>query len=488
MSQTKAQLIDNLVQPITGALGSAAAPTFSFTADPNTGLFSPGADAVALATAGTNRFHITSGGLVGIGTTTPDQKLVVSGSLAATGAGSFGAGNIAGVYLSYESGGEARVFARSVGTASDLSFWTSTAGGSSERARIDSSGRLLVGTSSSRSTYNAGDAPKFQVESTTAGATVGITLSIDNTNSSELYLAKARGSAVNSHTIVQNNDNLGILFFGGADGTNIIRAASVGAQVDGTPGANDMPGRLVFSTTADGASSPTERMRIDNNGRILIGSTSQDFTGQANKISRSQGPSSTSTAWADQVTPLGVYGNFGNGGGSQQCSSALTVYGWSSNGTGGAIMRGWWSSVQASLSTPTLVYQVAASGNVTNTNNSYGSLSDVRYKQDIIEAGSQWNDIKNITIKKFRFIDSVQNETKENPAPYQLGCIAQEVVRVSPGLVEVRGDDKGETGDVIPNVLTIKYSVLYMKAVKALQEAMERIETLEAAVTALQQS
>jgi hypothetical protein len=45
-------------------------------------------------------------------------------------------------------------------------------------------------------------------------------------------------------------------------------------QVDGTPGANDMPGRLVFSTTADGASSPTERLRIDSSGRVGIGTTS----------------------------------------------------------------------------------------------------------------------------------------------------------------------------------------------------------------------
>jgi hypothetical protein len=55
MSQTKAQLIDNLVSPITGALGSASAPTFSFTADPNTGLYSPGADQVAISTNGTGQ-------------------------------------------------------------------------------------------------------------------------------------------------------------------------------------------------------------------------------------------------------------------------------------------------------------------------------------------------------------------------------------------------------------------------------------------------
>jgi hypothetical protein len=70
MSQTKAQLIDNLVQPITGAAGSASAPTFSFTADPNTGIYSPGADQIAVATNGVQRLYIDSTGSIGVGTTT----------------------------------------------------------------------------------------------------------------------------------------------------------------------------------------------------------------------------------------------------------------------------------------------------------------------------------------------------------------------------------------------------------------------------------
>ena len=60
----------------------------------------------------------------------------------------------------------------------------------------------------------------------------------------------------------------------GYDGTNFITAASIIAAVDGTPGTNDMPGRLVFSTTADGASSPTERMRINSSGNVGIGTAS----------------------------------------------------------------------------------------------------------------------------------------------------------------------------------------------------------------------
>jgi hypothetical protein len=59
-----------------------------------------------------------------------------------------------------------------------------------------------------------------------------------------------------------------LISFNGSDGSEFVEAATIGAFTDGTPGTDDMPGRLVFSTTADGASSPTERMRIKSNGTI----------------------------------------------------------------------------------------------------------------------------------------------------------------------------------------------------------------------------
>jgi hypothetical protein len=62
---------------------------------------------------------------------------------------------------------------------------------------------------------------------------------------------------------------LGAVAFTGSDGTAFIQAARIEATVDGTPGTNDMPGRLVFSTTADGASAPTERARIDSSGNLI---------------------------------------------------------------------------------------------------------------------------------------------------------------------------------------------------------------------------
>jgi hypothetical protein len=124
-------------------------------------------------------------------------------------------------------------------------------------------------------------------------------------------------------------------------------------------------------------------------------------------------------------------------------------------------------------------FRVADSGNVTNTNNSYGSLSDVKLKQDIIDAGSQWDDIKNLRVRKYRW--------KSDPNGFmQMGLVAQEAELVSPGLVEEHQDRDEENNFTGETTKSVKYSVLYMKAVKALQEAIERIETLEAKNDALE--
>ena len=141
----------------------------------------------------------------------------------------------------------------------------STAG--TERARIDSSGRLLLGTSSARTIFENGAASaRVQVEGTD-NSTSRLAV-IRNGGGGGITLAGTAGASVGSIDAVANNATLGEIAFAGSDGTDFVNAANISAHVDGTPGANDMPGRLVFSTTADGASSPTERMRITQNGII----------------------------------------------------------------------------------------------------------------------------------------------------------------------------------------------------------------------------
>jgi hypothetical protein len=116
--------------------------------------------------------------------------------------------------------------------------------------------------------------------------------------------------------------------------------------------------------------------------------------------------------------------------------------------------------------------QIKDSGNVYNTNQVYGQLSDAKLKQDIEPAGSQWSDIRSLQVQKFRFKD-------EPDAPLQIGLIAQEVEQISPGLIDEFPDRDAEGNELGTTTKAVKYSVLYMKAVKALQEAMERIEQLE---------
>ena len=123
-------------------------------------------------------------------------------------------------------------------------------------------------------------------------------------------------------------------------------------------------------------------------------------------------------------------------------------------------------------------FKVYDSGDVDNTNNAYGSLSDVNLKENIVDASSQWNDIKNIRVRKFNFKDTI-----DPSKPTLLGVIAQEAELVCPNLVKTsKSLQAGEEKDY----KTFKYSVLYMKAIKALQEAMARIETLETKVAELE--
>jgi hypothetical protein len=91
-------------------------------------------------------------------------------------------------------------------------------------------------------------------------------------NSRQLFV-RSNGTFA-APTIVASGNDIGSVNFFGYDGAANIELASMAATVDGTPGTNDMPGRLVFSTTADGASSPTERMRIASNGNVTVGGSS----------------------------------------------------------------------------------------------------------------------------------------------------------------------------------------------------------------------
>ena len=149
---------------------------------------------------------------------------------------------------------------------------------------IDSAGAAILGTTASATLGLTGQ--QLQVQTVAAISGAGALFAGWNaTQPNAINLARSQSGTIGTNGIVSSGAASGIRFFFD-DGTNFIRGAAIDAVVDGTPGTNDMPGRLVFSTTADGASTPTERMRITSatSENILFGLSASQGTGRVQSI------------------------------------------------------------------------------------------------------------------------------------------------------------------------------------------------------------
>jgi len=535
---------------------------------------------------------------------------------------------------------------------SDAITFQLNSGSVGEKARFDSSGRLLIGHTSSLGEVWNNDGGSLQVAGTSyLNSTFQISRWTNSASCPHFIMGKSRGGAVGTNVVVQDDDTCGLIVFAADDGTDLQNAvAEIRAQVDGTPGSNDTPGRLIFSTTPDGSNSRTERLRITSTGALGTNSTVRAAAGGLDL--QSQGATDLGTltlgasggqngqnrnantenqyrimmpTYADpskMVTQLyGVSGSSGHeinyggytgwayaanmhkfhtaadattgtgterlridasgrcivGGGTHAGGSNLVVKGISGstpnayacasfcrigsnptagtsianlrfNGGSGGTSRAAEITVKAgennwtegsshpsqlifavtkesatssterfridqsgridlfadanngvdihmpqsdttealvvkrassNLNDGTVSFTVACDGDVENTNNSYGQLSDVKLKENIVDANSQWNDIKAVKVRNFNF--------KDNSSKKMLGVVAQELETVSSGLVYQKIDRDPNTNEDLGTVTkAVRYSVLYMKSVKALQEAITKIETLETKVAALE--
>ena len=306
----------------------------------------------------------------------------------------------------------------------------------SERMRITSAGNVGIGTSSPGAKLDVAGDTRIRGDSSNATFTSAGNLAIKRSTNDPVFSLHQDDGARIGYFQVQANG---------------VATLSIGvAQA------------LAFQTNN------TEAMRITSSGSLLVGTTAQLATNLLHTVTKQQLPNSNSTAWADQMSPLVVYGNFGDGTNDQGVSSALTVVGWSSlAGNNGSIMRGWWSQNGAGLSTPTLKIQIAHTGNVTNLNNSYGSLSDVRLKENITDATPKLENLNKLRVVNFNLKDDPEKIK-------QIGLIAQEVENVFPALVETDGE----------GTKSVKYSVLVPMLVKAMQEQQAIIESLKARLDA----
>jgi len=385
---------------------------------------------------GTNnqeRLRITSGGLVGIGTTASPSgsgvKLTIDGS---SGGGiELVRANDGGGALLPSSGGGLQFFTHTGAVGSETY---------SERARIDSSGRLLVGTFNGRNIADAAQG-SIQVETVNFGG-ISITNNRGDISGANLAFGKQRSGSVGGTTIVQSDDGLGAILFGGADGTDLeTQGARIEAAVDGTPGTNDMPGRLVFSTTADGASSPTERMRIQSNGVITFGPS----TNISPAVSGVEGIS---------IDSVNNYVAVVRGGYEAFAVGRLT--------SDGAAVRFYRNS--------TNVGDIS----VTTIATAYNTSSDYRLKENVVPLTGAVDRLNQLQVHRFNFI--------ADPDRTVDGFIAHEAQAVVPECVTGEKDAIGDDGK--PVYQGIDQSKLVPLLTAALQEALAEIESLKARLTA----
>ena len=221
-------------------------------------------------TSQTTAMTLTGQGRVGVGTASPVAKVQISvdnspttnqaDTLAVRGtSGSWAA------HIGATSEGGALIARGNVSTKGQIVFGNTDGSYAnySETARIDTSGRLLVGTSSNTDDY------KFQIDSASYKVAQFTRYGSDG---AELALGSSRGTQ-GSKTALNNNDYGGLLTFKGYGGGNFQTLAWIGGVCDGqSPASGDSPGRLVFSTTSNSASSPTERLRITSDAYVRLAS------------------------------------------------------------------------------------------------------------------------------------------------------------------------------------------------------------------------
>jgi hypothetical protein len=396
---------------MTGALGfvagSASTPSLFASGDTNTGIFFPAADTIAFAEGGVEAARFDSTGNLGIGTTSPTTRLTVSST---TGGKNFEVISTSTASYSYNTNSTASsVFGQdSTGTLiADLGtkpiyFYTNSA----ERARIDLSGNLGIGTSS----------PTTKLEV--------------NGNVLKIY----DQSTSNANLVVRNSTT------GNAAGFNL--------QQDGVNSLfyNSSNGYMAFATNA------TERARIDSSGNLLVGMTSS-----SRKLS-AEG-SNAGTCFLHNTRNV-----------SGDSTLIMQLGGSNTNNTSSYYMFCDTDGIGVRM----VVY---GNGNVQNVNNSYGAYSDVKLKENIVDATPKLANLMQVKVRNYNLIGEEQK---------QIGVVAQELETIFPGMVEESPDRDREGNDLGTTTKSVKYSVFVPMLIKGLQEQQAQITTLTQRITALE--
>ena len=355
-----------------------------------------------------------------------------------------------------------------------------------ERLRINSSGRIKIGSTEDPSNKN-NVTPMVLIDKSGVDGSLQVNRHTSvGGGGAQLILSATRGSSAGSHTVLQEDDGIGTIDFLGSDGDEFVPAATIQAQLDRTAGGNDMPGRLIFKTTANGASGATERMRISQDGRIGIGVTYANNT----RLYVYTDENSDQQGFFSYLNSYGAYaGLFRAQGGD---STQYAIYGYvettSTYSSGGllaysintntyAILGYWSTAAYYSLYGNGLVY---ASGGFSSSDE---RLKDVSRR---IEGGVLDN-ITSIVPVEYTWKENTQQRRSVGVGT-QIGLIAQEVEVNFPHLVMenyhtvVAGENPTTLNEEIGNVKSVEYGKLTCYLLVALKEANDKIKALEAHV------
>jgi hypothetical protein len=405
--------------------GTAGAPAITTTGDTNTGLFFPAADTVAAATGGTERLRLDSSGNLGLGVTP-------SGHLPA---------GYGGPML--QVGGRASI----LGSATTSAYTNNT---------YYASGFFrYIGNDEATMLEQIDGAFKFYTApSGTAGNAISFTqaMTLDasgnllvGTTSTFGFSEKAR---INGRLVV-------------SDGSQAVGISSGAIFINGSTN-NFANGYYLNVDTSNNlsfvqrATSDTERARITSGGDLLVGTTSANAKFY---VSSASGTGSTNARFdltGNSLTATNVYSVYTGTGNNNNNFEHFAAY-----------------SGDSGLE----VFRVYGQGNVVNTNNSYGALSDIKWKENIIDATPKLEALKQVRVVNFNLIGDQQK---------QIGVIAQELEQIFPGMVEETADRDAEGNDLGTITKSVKYSVFVPMLIKAMQEQQDIINDLRARVAALE--
>jgi len=413
-------------------------------------------DNVHIGAGATTAFFDVNNGRFGVGTASPAEILEVTGNIFINTTESYtkflanNTGESGLLAIDADSNERAGINFQGVSSNQNtaITFSTSeTVSTRQERARIDNSGRLLVGTTSSS------DATRLVVQAN----------STSSSGTGSLYLLRGNANPTSGQNLTEIQMGNG----------NANMGASIVASCDGdwTDG-SDQPTRLVFSTTADSASSPTERMRIRSDGYAHFAGDGIGYTANNYHGFHSNG----TTQW--------TAGFFHNGTGASPYG-ILIQYVNSNPGSAGN------NQFLQCYGETTKLAEIRSDGGIANYTANDANLCDEREKKNIETLDSTWDCLKHWEVKKFHYIQEQDTDDKK------YGVIAQQIAPHCPEVITdwVKQDAADAVLDEDGNVVTeakeeivrmgVKEQQMMWMAIKALQEAQTRIETLEAEVAAL---